>query len=421
MHARNGDWLFSPFQCEVCWFFNLFGNKPNPSFGEDLRYLKLIKRANLDMFWSREKSTISGNLGRVKYVLRTWHSLRRQLPLPPITAWPTEDTLGMGTAVIMLEKSLDQGRIANYTQFDTCRHLRGTISNIISSSARGNETNQVFKSISGNVFHLLNDTMQSPFMERFVKGMKVRMPVDSERNLPLMGSVVKRILDHIEYEWVLPSTTTSRKRLLAMTGGYIATTYAYSLRGNEGFWVDGDALMKHINLGRNDSKTPHVVVSLLGFFKAEGGERLHVFSIANRTSSGVRVRIWLERVVHILKSEKKEGCPAFCDQDGYMLRAEDIEGVFHPILNSLQGAPGLEQALPKGIDVENFYRCSRSFRRGAENTALVQKVDKTTVEFVHRWRSFEANKGRTPGFDMLRHYANGESTRPLQLEFTAAV
>ena len=313
------------------------------------------------MFWSREKTTIAGNLGRVKGLIKTWHSLRRQLPLPPISPWDVKDEMGMGIALSMLSKSLTKGRISNYTQFDTCRQIRGTISNIYGATSSGNRSNQTFKSISGNVFHLNDDPMQSPFMERFIKGMKVRMPVESERNLPLMGSVVKLILDHVEYEWALPYTTSNRKRLLGMVGGYIATTYAYSLRGHEGFWVDGDSLMTHINLGRNDKKVPHVVVSLLGFFKAEGGERLHVFSIANRTSSGIRVRVWLERVVVILKAEKKVNCPAFCDYEGYMLKSEDVEGVFHPILRILQGSPGLEQALPKGIEVETFYKCARSF------------------------------------------------------------
>ena len=93
----------------------------------------------------------------------------------------------------------------------------------------------------------------------------------------------------------------------------------------------------------------------------------------------------------------------------------------HPIIIALQGTPGQEQMLPVGIDAETFYRCERSFRREAENTALVRKVRKETIEFVHRWRSFETNKGKQPGFDMLRHYADGESTRPLQLAFTSAV
>ena len=136
---------------------------------------------------------------------------------------------------------------------------------------------------------------------------------------------------------------------------------------------------------------------------------MHVFSIANCTSSGIRVRIWLERVVTILLKERKKGCPAFCNVEGYILTSGHIEKVMHPILTSLQGGPGLEQYLPRGIDIETFYRCERSFRRGAETTALVNKVNKTTIEFVHRWRSFETNKGKQPGFDIL------------QLAFTSAV
>ena len=148
---------------------------------------------------------------------------------------------------------------------------------------------------------------------------------------------------------------------------------------------------------------------------------MHVFSLANNNTSGTRVRSWLERVVDILKDEGKRGCPAFCDEEGFMLQSDQVEGIMHPILTALQGTSGLEQALPVGIDVETFYRCERSFRRGSENTALVRKVCKGTIEFVNRWRSFEGNRGKLPGFDMLRHYADGESTRPLQLDFTSAV
>ena len=117
------------------------------------------------------------------------------------------------------------------------------------------------------------------------------MPVESSRKLPLVGSVVNWVLDEIELEWALHFTPAPIKRMLAMVAGYMATTYAHSLRGNEGFWVDGDSLVDNIKLGKYDPQTPHVVVALLEFFKAEGGERMHVFSIANQTNSGVRVRI----------------------------------------------------------------------------------------------------------------------------------
>ena len=206
-----------------------------------------------------------------------------------------------------------------------------------------------------------------------------------------------------------------------MAAAYIATTYSYSLRGNEGFWVDGDSLCQHINVGRYAQPIPHVVVALVGFFKTELGEQMHAFSLANVTRSGIRVRVWLERVVKILKDEGKRNCPAFCDEEGYILTSQQIEDVFHPIIEELQGSEGLSDDLPAGVDISTFYRCSRSFRRGAATTAVVHKVKREAIEFVNRWRSFELNKGKAPNLEMLWHYIDGEGSRPLQLDFTSSV
>ena len=383
--------------------------------------LKILRRANLDMFWSRETSTISQNLGRVKALKARWKDRYGVMPFPAIEPWVVGDGMGMKTVFAMLEKSLEKGKLTNYTQFDTCRQVRSTISNMYLATAGASEHGYTLKALQGKLFHLANNPLQSTLVERVVKGMKARMPVESARNLPLTGPVVRRVLEEIEFEWVTSNEDPHRKRLLAMAGGYIATTYSYSLRGNEGFWVDGDRLCEGIDVGKFASPIPHVLVPVLGFFKGENGERLHVFTLANNNKSCIRVRVWLERVVAILKSEGQSGGPAFCDHKGYMLHSDDVEGILHPILRKLQGSPGLEQSLPAGIDVELFYRCERSFRRGAENTALVRKVSNEAIAFVHRWSIYEGNRGRPPYFDMLRYYADGDSTRPLQLEFSSAV
>ena len=395
---------------------------PRPYSDRDQRVMSLLRRANLDLFWSRETTTIANNLGKVKLVISLWKDRDNFSPLPAITPWKEKDELGMSTAISMLEHSLEKGRIANYIQFDSCRTIRSAMSNIYTASASGNEDRMTFKSTTGSVFHLHNDPLQSVFMERFARGMKARMPIASARNLPLTGPIVKRILDRIEFDWALPTTSEKDRRILTMVAGYIVTTYTYSLRGNEGFWVDGDALCKHINVGRNAIPISHVVVALLGFFKAETGERMHVFSLSDITNSGIRVRVWLERVVGILVKEGKRECPAFCDEEGYTLTHDHVEEIIHPIIRSLQGSTHLGQgALPEGVDVESFYRCDRSFRRGSATTAVVQKVKRESIEFVNRWRSFERNKGKSPNLQMLWHYADGESTRPLQLDYTSSV
>ena len=424
MVARDGDWLFVPFQCERCWFVNMFHLEPEPEWRKkDRKILKLIKRVNLDVFWSRERSTIQNNVGTVKEQLLKWEDWYDTYPFPEFQVWSVgEDSLDMKVAISMLEKSLEPGRLVDsYTQFDTCRKIRSTVSNMVSATALASRCSTSYKSRNGNVFHSYDDPTQSALMERFAIGMKTRMPMDSARNKALMGSVVKRMLDMIEFELFDTLTSEERKRLLTTVGGYMAVAYSYSLRGNEGFWVDGDNLCKNINIGKQASPIPHVLVPLIGFFKTEQGERMHVFPIANATKSGIQVRLWLERVVDILKKENKVMCPAFCDAQGYMLQSHDVEGVMHPILREIQKSGELEQDLPPGVDVELFYRCDRSFRRGAATTARNNNISKETVDFVHRWSNVEKNKGRPPNHSMLQHYADGARTRPLQLEFSASI
>lgn len=62
LRARDGDNLVTPFQCDLCHFRNLMNRDPIPRLAQDVRVLKLIRRANLDALWSREPSTVRGNL-----------------------------------------------------------------------------------------------------------------------------------------------------------------------------------------------------------------------------------------------------------------------------------------------------------------------------------------------------------------------
>ena len=266
--ARPGEWLVTPFQCDECsWFINLHGRKPLLREYLDQQELKLIRRANFDMFWSREASTVKGIIYDIKDIVKQVNWRDRAMPLSDISPWLVGDKCGMGIALLMLEKSLEPGRKnSKYKQFDTVRKFRSTASNVYAATAEANDDPRVLKSLQGAVLHMNAGAMQSVFMERFTMGMKSRMPSDSVRNLPLLGHVVAKILSVVDLEWKNATTPAWRKRVLSMCGGYIATTYVHSLRGNEGFWVDGDRLKSNIELGKvgSNGEMSHVVVSLLG-------------------------------------------------------------------------------------------------------------------------------------------------------------
>jgi len=404
---------------------NLHGRLPVPGRYIDEQEIRLIRRANLDMFWSREFGTVKGLVSDIKDIIKRATLRGRSIPLSPVTPWDIGDSEGMGIALLMLEKSIETGRNNTaYKQFDTVRKFRSTATNVYSATAAASMDPRVLKSLKGAVLHTHSGAMQSIFMERCALGMKIRMPQDKVRNLPILGHVVAHILSLMEEEWRHPDTSRKRKRDIAMCSAYLAVTFVYGLRGNEGFWVDGDRLKAGIDLGRigTPGSPPHVVIALLGRFKSEDGDRMHVFCLASESKSGIKTRKLLERVVGIHELENKEECPAFCDEEGYLLTERFVEDEFlHPILIHLQTSGWEGGSIPKGVDVKTFYRCYRSLRRGADITAANNGVSKTTIDFVHRWDKFENNRGSQPGFNMMEHYADGINTRPLQISYTSSV
>ena len=112
---------------------------------------------------------------------------------------------------------------------------------------------------------------------------------------------------------------------------------------------------------------------------------MHVFTLANVTKSGVKNRWWLEKVATQLSKERKTGSPAFCDEEGFMLSSSKVEEVMHPLLRKLQKTNQFGNDIPANLEIEKSCRCFRSFRRGAENTAVRNGEDKETIKFVHRW------------------------------------
>ena len=78
-----------------------------------------------------------------------------------------------------------------------------------------------------------------------------------------------------------------------------------------------------------------MLVAVMGIFKVEDGDKMHILILVNITLLGIRIRMWLERFVALLKREGKTNCPSFCDMEGYMLSSADIDSVFQTILEEI--------------------------------------------------------------------------------------
>jgi hypothetical protein len=59
LNNRKGDLLCAPFQCDHYWHANIQHREANDWYPSDARQLAYIRRVNLDIFWSREPSTVA--------------------------------------------------------------------------------------------------------------------------------------------------------------------------------------------------------------------------------------------------------------------------------------------------------------------------------------------------------------------------
>jgi hypothetical protein len=76
----------------------------------DTETMDLIRRASIDALWSREPSTVSGNLTKNNRVLQISHEL--DLDKPPVSIlgpWPVKYSFGMGVDIALLKHYLDPG------------------------------------------------------------------------------------------------------------------------------------------------------------------------------------------------------------------------------------------------------------------------------------------------------------------------
>jgi hypothetical protein len=117
--ARDGDNLITPSQWDVCHFVNIMGQESLEKLASDVRLLKCIRRINLDALWAREPGTIRGVLDEAKRgiaiasALGFAHSLfQPRGPFPPM------DTMGVGVAVIIVQRSLDKERYSSNVQYE---------------------------------------------------------------------------------------------------------------------------------------------------------------------------------------------------------------------------------------------------------------------------------------------------------------
>ena len=81
--------------------------------------------------WGRETSTVKKNLEEAKRAVQIGAQLGIYTPFLPMGPFPLNDGFVMAAEVIMLQRSLDQGKYAKHIQFGTIGKMRSMLSESI--------------------------------------------------------------------------------------------------------------------------------------------------------------------------------------------------------------------------------------------------------------------------------------------------
>eukprot|EP00957_Ditylum_brightwellii_P089769 6837295-Ditylum_brightwellii.AAC.1 len=96
------------------------------------------------------------------------------------------------------------------------------------------------------------------------------MGQDVRPNVGLDYKVLHIILDNIKRDILSDKYVRPRKCFLLLLGFYLLICFVGSLQGNEGFMMELQELLQHLDKGRKEEEIlPHVVIALLGEFKGE--------------------------------------------------------------------------------------------------------------------------------------------------------
>ena len=418
--GRNGDDLLVPFECDYCVFGKLFGRDPDVTQNpKDLFALGCIRRVILDAFWSRARSTVAANTAKVREGLALSLGMGMRGPYENPGPLPRFDHCGYEVAVQMVASSLEKGRYSEtHKQWGTIRRFRSCYSNQIRAAREANSNAIVLGDGSGKVYQRIGrDACGSLWFSRFALCCRKRMGQDWRPNQAISVDIMHKLLEKAEDRARTSNGTNERSRWI-LAGGYFCICFVLSLRSPEGLMTDLEGLIRF-----QDDSSPDVVVPLLGRFKGEHHAKQHLLTSKGTTGSGIRVKIWLRRILAVHRNCGRTSGPAFVNEDGYQTSTSEMNDSFLKLLGEIyEETPrlfGLD--IKEAGDLPEKFNVFRSFRRGSESRAVAMKVSEADRYVVNRWKRKETAGANRVAHAIDQHYVDVALVKDAFLRYTGAM
>jgi hypothetical protein len=406
-HARDGDHLMVPFECDICIFQKLRNQEgPDINVYKDRLLMACIRRANLDAFWSRATSTVTANRDRARMALELSESVGLTSPYEHTVPLPNFGHCGYEIAIQMLLDSRRPGKHSKeYMQWDTIRKIRTTYSNHSRASPQANLSTTALGDERGRAQRMVSDKCSSYWFSKFFSGCKRGMGQDWRPN-KAMGILLIQAVVKVVAEKIGVSQIEKTRHDWIVFGTYFVVSYVLSLRGVEGLLRDLKGITDNIHKGDDT----YFIIALLGKVKGEHHHRCHLLPCCAKTSSDINVKDWVLLRLHEKGRLGFRDGPAISDIQGKAQKCGQLDEQFIEVLEEIYEMNNV--LFPPSIstkdEIASSYSVFRSPRRSSDTRALENNVSSTDIGLVNRWHLMEKSQGGKSSLPMYQHYAQIE-------------
>ena len=414
--ARDGDHLMSPFQCDECHLYNMVGRRAIKGYAPDDLVLLCIRRATLDAFWSRERSTVAANLKEVrKYIDNLRLMGLETIAFPAKGPHARSDSWGMAVACGLLLRSKDKGRNAKYVQFETVRRTRSMYSNVIHTCEGG--TGQSFMGGEGSLT-ASNASTNKPWFKRFMLGCHRRMGDVWLPDQPITMNIMEVCLSELEKKWDLSNGDSIGQKKASVVACILLAGFYGGLRGEEINRVDYGGIQKYWIEGMTGPKgRKHMPLVLTGTFKQKIGLKFFTQPLAPVTKAGINIAKWFKRALDIFQAEGIRKGPLFMNESKKRRASiAEMDCLLYPLLREIQRK--FPNVISHETDIEGSFSTYRSLRRGATAEAQNAKIPKAVIEANNRWRKYARHNGTAAGMSMMDRYSDAKACVPTLIRFS---
>jgi hypothetical protein len=174
-----------------------------------------IRRANLDMFWAREPSTVGQNFREFLEQAKVGQEFN-YLAFEPMGPFARSYDSGMRAAIGVLMKTQRPGRHEEKIKFSAARRARSVHTNMFKASARGCECSLYLRTDKKRAIASMSPT-DSEFYTLFTKGLESRIGQGVKRDMAVSIELMVELQSMAEDDWNEAVARGDAERQLATT------------------------------------------------------------------------------------------------------------------------------------------------------------------------------------------------------------